>query len=76
MYCDTTLRSLLYNRIKDAHDGHVTKEWSSGKERSKSNIFKRLVDSTYRLRHDFCCMADRCLVVVVSGIFGNVLVPY
>ena len=69
MYCDTTLRSLLYNRIKDAHDGHVTKEWSSGKERSKSNIFKRLVDSTYRLRHDFCCMADRSLVVVVSGNF-------
>jgi hypothetical protein len=72
--------------VKDASDGHVTKGCCSDKARSKSNIFKRLVDSTYRLRHDFCCMADRCLVVVVSGNFWecagallrglNVLVMY
>jgi hypothetical protein len=23
--CSTMLRSLSYNRVKDAHDGHVTK---------------------------------------------------
>jgi hypothetical protein len=23
--CNTTFRLLLYNRVKDAHDGHVTK---------------------------------------------------
>ena len=85
--CNTTLRSLLYNRVKEASEGHVTKGCCSGKARSKSSIFlKRLVDSTYRLRHDFCCMADRCLVVVVSGNFRkcagallmglNVLVMY
>jgi hypothetical protein len=56
--------------VKDASEGHVTKGCCSGKARSKSSIFlKRLVDSTYRLRHDFCCMADRSLVVVVSGNF-------
>jgi hypothetical protein len=32
MYCDTTLRSLLYNRVKDARDGCVIKEWCSGKQ--------------------------------------------
>jgi hypothetical protein len=26
MYCDTTLRSLLYNRVKDACEGYVIKE--------------------------------------------------
>jgi hypothetical protein len=36
---NTMLRSLLYNRMKDAHDGHVTKGWCSGKARSKFNIF-------------------------------------
>jgi hypothetical protein len=40
MYCDTTLRSLLYNRVKDACDGCVIKEWCSGKARSKFNICK------------------------------------
>jgi hypothetical protein len=55
--------------------------------REVSLIFlKRLVDSTYRLRHDFCRMVNRCLVVVVSGNFRkcsdallmglNVLVMY
>jgi hypothetical protein len=44
---NTTLRSLLYNRVKDAHDGHVTKRWCSGKARSKFSIFKRLADSIY-----------------------------
>jgi hypothetical protein len=55
--------------------------------REVSLIFlKRLVDSTYRLRHDFCRMANRCLVVVVSWNFRkcsdallmglNVLVMY
>jgi hypothetical protein len=24
--CNTTLRSLLYNRVKDAHDGRVIEE--------------------------------------------------
>ena len=67
--CNTTFRLLSYNRVKDAPDGHVTKGCCSGKARSKSYIFKRLVDSTYRRRHDFCCMADRCLVVVVSRNF-------
>jgi hypothetical protein len=57
MYCDTTLRSLLYNRVKDAPDGHVTKECCSGKARSRFNIVKRLVDNIYRYCHDFCCMA-------------------
>jgi hypothetical protein len=67
--CNPTCRFLLYNRVKDASDGHETKGCCSGKARSKSKIFKQLVDSTYRLRHDFCCMADRCLVVVVLGNF-------
>jgi hypothetical protein len=58
---NTTFRLLSYNRIKDAQDGHVTKEWCSGKARSKFNILKRLVDSIYRCRHAFYCMADRCL---------------
>jgi hypothetical protein len=62
---NTTLRSLLYNRIKDAHDGHVTKEWCSGKARSKFRIFKRLADSIYRCRHDFSCMADRCFALLI-----------
>jgi hypothetical protein len=26
MYCDTTLRSLLYDRVKDARDGCVIEE--------------------------------------------------
>jgi hypothetical protein len=65
--CNTTFRLLSYNRLKDAPDGHATKGCCSGKARSKSNTFKRLVDNAYRLRHDFCRMADRCLVVVVSG---------
>ena len=83
---NTTFRLMSYNRVKDASDVHMTKGCCSGKARSKSNIFKRLVDSTYRLRHDFCCMADRSLVVVVSGNFRkyagvllmglNVLVMY
>jgi hypothetical protein len=47
--------------VKGASGGYETKGCCSCKARSKSNIFKRLVDSTYRLRHDFCCMADRCL---------------
>jgi hypothetical protein len=59
--CNTTLRSLLYNRVKDAHDGRVIEEWYSGKARSKFSIFKQLADSIYRCRHAFCCMADRCL---------------
>jgi hypothetical protein len=77
---------MSYNRVKDAPDGHMTKGCCSGKARSKSNIFKRLVDSTYRLCHDFCRMADRCRVVVISGNFRkcssallmglNVLVMY
>jgi hypothetical protein len=67
--CNTTFRLLSYNRVKDASDVHTPKGCCSGKERSKPNIFKRLVDSTYRRRLDFCCMADRCLVVVVSGNF-------
>jgi hypothetical protein len=37
--CDPTFRLLLYNRVKDAPDGHVTKGWCSGKARSKFNIF-------------------------------------
>ena len=35
--CNTTFRLLLYNRVKDAPDGHVTKE-CSGKVRSKFNF--------------------------------------
>jgi hypothetical protein len=66
---NTTFRLLSYNRVKDAPNGHVTKGCCSDKARSKSNILKRLVDSTYQLRHDFCRMVDRCLVVVVSGNF-------
>ena len=62
MHCVTQRLGLLsYNRVKDAHNGHVTKGWCSGKVRSKFRIFKRLVDSIYRCRHAFCCMADRCL---------------
>jgi hypothetical protein len=84
--CNTTFRLMSYNRVKGAPNGHVTKGGCSGKARSKFNIFKRLVDSTYRHRHDFCCMVDRCLVVVVLGNFRkcagallmglNVLVMY
>ena len=55
--------------MKGASGGYETKGCCSCKARSKSNIFKRLVDSTYRLRHDLCCMADRSLVVVVLGNF-------
>ena len=33
--CDPTFRLLLYNRVKDAPDGHVTKGWCSGKAGSK-----------------------------------------
>jgi hypothetical protein len=56
--CNPTFRLLLYNRVKDAPDGHVTKGWCSGKARSKfSNFFKRLVDSLYLCCHDFCGMA-------------------
>jgi hypothetical protein len=40
--CNTMFRSLLYNRVKDAPDGHVTKGWCSGKARSKFNIFKTI----------------------------------
>jgi hypothetical protein len=47
MYCDTTFRSLLYNRVKDAPDGHVTKGCCSGKARIRFNIVKRLVDNIY-----------------------------
>jgi hypothetical protein len=61
--CNTTFRFLLYNRVKDAHDGHVTKGWCSGEARSKFSSFKRLVDSIYRCRHDFCCMASRCFAL-------------
>jgi hypothetical protein len=39
---DPTFRLLLYNRVKDAPHGHVTKEWCSGKARSKFNIFKTI----------------------------------
>jgi hypothetical protein len=60
--CNTTFRLLSYNHVKDAHDGHVTKGWCSGKARSKFSIFKRLVDSIYRCRHDFCCMAIDALL--------------
>jgi hypothetical protein len=60
---NTTFRLLLYNRVKDVHDGHVTKGWCSGKARSKFNFFKRLVDSICRCRHAFCCMTDRCLAL-------------
>jgi hypothetical protein len=59
--CKPTFRLLSYNRVKDAPDGHVTKGWCNGKARSKFNIFLQLVDSIYRCRHAFCCMADRCL---------------
>jgi hypothetical protein len=37
--CNTTFRSLLYNRVKEASEGHVTKGCCSGKARSKSSIF-------------------------------------
>jgi hypothetical protein len=36
---NTTLRSLLHNRVKDAHDGNVTREWCSCKARNKFSIF-------------------------------------
>jgi hypothetical protein len=55
--CDPTFRLLLYNRVKDAPDGHVTKMGCSGKARSKFNSLKQLVDSIYRCCHNFCCMA-------------------
>jgi hypothetical protein len=63
--CDPTFRLLLYNRVKDSPDGHVTKGWCSGKARSKFNIFlkKRLVDSICQCRHAFCGMAGRCLAL-------------
>ena len=41
--CDPTFRLLLYNRVKDSPDGHVTKGWCSGKVRSKFNIFKKTI---------------------------------
>ena len=69
MSCVTQRLDCCRITVKDAPNGHATKGCCSGKARSKSNIFKRLVDSTYRLRHDFCCMADRSLVVVVSRNF-------
>jgi hypothetical protein len=37
---NTMLRSLLYNRVKDAHDGHVAKGWCSGEARDKFGIVK------------------------------------
>ena len=60
---DPTFRLLLYNRVKDSPDGHVTKGWCSGKARSKFNILKRLVDSICRCRHAFCGMAGRYLAL-------------
>jgi hypothetical protein len=36
------VRLLLYNRVKGASEGHVTKGCCSGKARSKSNIFKMI----------------------------------
>jgi hypothetical protein len=56
--CNPTCRLLLYNRVKDAPDGHVTKGWCSGEARSKFNMFKQVVDSIHRCRHDFYCMVD------------------
>jgi hypothetical protein len=41
MHCVTQRLGLLsYNRVKDPHNGHVTKGWCSGKARSKFRIFK------------------------------------
>jgi hypothetical protein len=60
---NTTFRLLSYNSVKDAPDGHVTKGCCSGKARSMFSIFKRLVDSIYRCRYDFCCMTDRCFAL-------------
>jgi hypothetical protein len=37
---NTALMSLLYNRVKDAHDIHVTKGWCSGEARDKFGILK------------------------------------
>jgi hypothetical protein len=48
MYCDTTLRSLFYKRVKDARDGYVIKEWCIGR-REVSLIFKRFVGSISEL---------------------------
>jgi hypothetical protein len=73
---NTTLRSLLYNRIKDAHDGHVTKEWCSGKARSKFSIFKRVVDSIHRCRHDFCYMVDRYFVLSIIAFHARWINKY
>jgi hypothetical protein len=56
--CNPACKLLLYNRVKDAPDGHVTKGWCSGEARSKFNMFKRVVDSIHRCRHDFSCMVD------------------
>jgi hypothetical protein len=38
MYCDTTLRSLFYKRVKDARDGYVIKEWCSGRREVSLNF--------------------------------------
>jgi hypothetical protein len=37
--CNPMYRLLLYNRVKDAPDGHVTKGWCNGEARSKFSIF-------------------------------------
>jgi hypothetical protein len=36
--CNMTFRLLLYDRVKDAHDGHVTVGWCSGKARNKFSV--------------------------------------
>jgi hypothetical protein len=36
--CNMTFRLLLYDRVKDAHDGHVTEGWCSGKARNKFSV--------------------------------------
>jgi hypothetical protein len=75
--CNTTFRLLLYNHVKDTHDGHVTKGWCSSKARSKFSIFlKRLVDSIYRCRHAFYCMADRCLALSIIAFHANWINKY
>jgi hypothetical protein len=74
--CNTTFRLLSYNHVKDAHHGHVTKGWCSGKVRSKFSIFKRLVDSIYRCRHDLCCMANRCLALSIIAFHSHWINKY
>jgi hypothetical protein len=62
--------------VRDAHDGHVTKGWCSGKARSKFSIFKRLADSTYLCRHDFYCMADRCFALSIIAFHAHWINKY